>query len=346
VKPIIRYIILRILGTIPIILALTVIIFALTRLIGDPASAYVTPQMGQDDIARIKQIYHFNDPIPVQYYYYMLGLLRGDWGFSRSQGIPVLEAIKSFIPATFELALTAFVLSLFGGIALGTLSAVKRDRPVDHISRLFALGGYALPGFFLGLLLLYAFYTQLHWIGPGRLSDAVVLTEFPPRGTFQQYTGLLLLDSILNLNGRVFFDALLHLILPAITLAAGNMALVTRVMRSSMLDTLNREYVRTARAKGLDESQVIRKHARRNALIPVMTVAGLYFGGLIGYAVMVELVFLWPGLGRWGARSALTLDHAAILGFALVVGGVYILSNLIVDIAYAYLDPRIRVGGS
>ena len=345
-KAIVRYVIGRFLGTIPIFLALTVIIFALTRLIGDPASAYVTPQMGTTDIARIKEIYHFNDPIPVQYYYYMLGLFRGDWGFSRSQGIPVLDAIVTFIPATLELALTAFLLSLFGGIALGTVSAVKRDRPIDHATRLFALGGYALPGFFLGLLLLYVFYTQLHWIGPGRLSDTVVLSEFPPNGTFREYTGLLLLDSILNWNGRVFVDAFAHLILPAVTLAAGNMALVTRVMRSSMLDTLNREYVRTARAKGLDESQVIRKHARRNALIPVTTVAGLYFGGLIGYAVMVELVFLWPGLGRWGARSALTLDHAAILGFALIVGGVYIISNLIVDLAYAYLDPRIRVGGS
>jgi len=339
-----RYIVHRLVGTIPILFALTVVIFSLTRLIGDPASAYVTPQMGPAEIARIKEIYHFNDPIPVQYYYYLLGLLRGDWGFSRSQGVPVLEAIGAFLPATVELAFTAFVLSLFGGIALGTVSAVKRDRPIDHATRLFALGGYALPSFFLGLLFLYFFYTQLRWVGPGRLSDTVVLSQFPPAGTFRSYTGLLILDSILNWNGTVFLDALSHLILPSITLAAGYMALVARVTRSSMLDSLNREYVRTARAKGLDESSVIRRHARRNALIPVVTVAGVYLGGLIGYAVMVELVFLWPGLGRWGARAALTLDHAAILGFALVVGIVYILSNLIVDVAYAYLDPRIRAG--
>lgn len=340
----VRYVVRRILGTIPILLALTVIIFFLTRLIGDPASAYVTPQMGPAEIARIKEIYHFNDPIPTQYYHYMLGLLRGDWGYSRSQGIPVLAAIVSFLPATIELAVAAFLLSFFGGIALGTVSAVKRDRPIDHATRLFALGGYALPGFFLGLLLLYVFYTQLRWVGPGRLSDVVVLAEFPPGGGFQEYTGFLLLDSVLNGNGRVFVDAAVHLVLPAITLAAGSMALVTRVMRSSMLDVLGREYVRTARAKGLEESIVIRRHARRNALVPVTTVAGVYFGGLIGYAVMVELVFLWPGLGRWGARAALTLDHAAILGFALVVGMVYIVSNLVVDIAYAYLDPRIRIG--
>ena len=307
-----RYIVHRLVGTIPILFALTVVIFSLTRLIGDPASAYVTPQMGPAEIARIKEIYHFNDPIPVQYYYYLLGLLRGDWGFSRSQGVPVLEAIGAFLPATVELAFTAFVLSLFGGIALGTVSAIKRDRPIDHATRLFALGGYALPSFFLGLLFLYLFYTQLRWVGPGRLSDTVVLSQFPPAGTFRSYTGLLIL--------------------------------VARVTRSSMLDSLNREYVRTARAKGLDESSVIWRHARRNALIPVVTVAGVYLGGLIGYAVMVELVFLWPGLGRWGARAALTLDHAAILGFALVVGIVYILSNLIVDVAYAYLDPRIRAG--
>ena len=341
-----RYVLRRLLSTVPILFALTIVIFTLTRLIGDPVSAYVTPQMGPEEIQRIREIYHFSDPIPVQYYYYLLGLIRGDWGFSRAQGVPVTTAIGAFLPATVELALTAFLLSFFGGIALGTLSAVKRDRPLDHATRLFALGGYALPSFFLGLILLYVFYTQLRWVGPGRLSDAVVLTQFPPAGKFQSYTGLLILDSLLNLNGTVFVDSFAHLILPAITLAAGNMALITRVTRSSMLDTLSREYVRTARAKGIDESSVIRFHARRNALIPVVTVAGLYLGGLIGYAAMVELVFLWPGIGRWGARAALTLDHSAILGFALLVGLVYIVSNLVIDLAYAYIDPRIRVGAA
>jgi peptide/nickel transport system permease protein len=338
------FILRRTLQTIVILIALTVIVFALTRISGDPAAAYVTPQMTPADIQRVRQIYHLNDPLPVQYFYYMQGLLRGDWGFSRSAGIPVLECIESFLPATIELAIVAFVISFFGGIATGTVAAVKRDRAPDHAARLFSIGAYALPSFFLGLILLYIFYTELDWISPGRLSQSVMLLQFPPAGTFRQYTGLLLVDSILNWNGTVFVDALLHLILPSLTLAAGNMALVTRIMRSSMLETLDKEYVRTARSKGLDESQVLRRHARRNALMPVATVAAIYFGGLIGYAVTVELVFLWPGIGRWGARAALTLDTAGILGFALLVGVVYILSNLVVDISYAYLDPRIRVG--
>jgi peptide/nickel transport system permease protein len=342
---ILRYVAKRLAAAALMLLALSIIIFTLTRLIGDPSSAYVTPQMTPEDIARIKEIYGFNEPIYVQYLLYMRGILSGDWGFSRSQGIPVAEAIVSFLPATLELAIAAFLISLLGGIALGTVSAVNQDRWQDHTTRVAALTGYALPGFFLGLILLYIFYVVLGWVGPGRIGNDVILTEFFPAGTFREYTGFLLLDAVLNGNGRVFWDALAHLILPAITLSFGSLALVTRVMRSSMLEVLGKGFVQSARAKGLPEGDVIRRHARRNALVPVTTVAGLYFGSLIGYSIMVELVFLWPGLGRWGARAALTLDHAAILGFAFLVGITYILANLVVDVVYGFLDPRIRVEG-
>lgn len=339
-----RYVVKRLGAAVLMLLVLSVIIFTLTRLIGDPASAYVTPQMGPEEIQRIREIYGFDRPLPEQYFLYMAGILRGDWGFSRSQGIPVAKAIIAFLPASIELAAAAFLLSLLGGVALGTLSAVRQDRWQDHATRFLALTGYAMPGFFLGLIFLYIFFVVLGWVGPGRISNIVLLTEFPPAGTFREYTGFLLLDAVLNGNPAVFWDALAHLILPAVTLSLASLALVTRIMRSSMLEVLGNEYVRTARSKGLDEGTVIRRHARRNALIPVTTVAGLYLGSLIGYSIMIELVFLWPGLGRWGARAALTLDHAAILGFTFLVGITYILANLVVDILYGFLDPRIRVG--
>jgi peptide/nickel transport system permease protein len=245
--------------------------------------------------------------------------------------------LRQTFPATVELAVVAMAASVVFGIPLGVLSAVKRGRLIDQLTRVISLIGVSMPIFWLGLIALVVFYARLGWApSPGRLSA----TLGPP----PLVTGFLLIDSLLAGRPAVARDALGHLLLPAAVLATYNLGIVTRLMRGSTLDVLGEDYVRTARAKGLAEGAVTLRHAARNALIPVITVIGLSFGRLLSGAVIIETVFAWPGLGSYAFRTATSLDFPAIMGVGIVVATIYVVANLLVDVAYALIDPRIQVG--
>ncbi len=334
----ITYIFRRLLLLIPVLLGVSVFVFALTRLAGRPESAYITERMTEAQIQQVLARYHFDAPIWDQYFYWLSGVVQFDWGFSRVANMPVTDAIIKYFPATFELTFISIVIAVIIGIYLGTLSAVRKDKPIDHATRIVALSGVSLPIFWLGLLLQLVFYRYLSLFpATGRISDKFIITGYP------HGTGFLLFDSLAAGNFVVFGDVLSHIILPAVTLAFGTIAIITRIMRSSMLEVMNQDYVKTARAKGLPNKVVIRKHARRNALIPTTTVVGLSFGGLLGGAVLTESIFAWPGLGQWSAQAVLRNDTASVLGFVLLIAIIYVLANLVVDLMYAYLDPRVRL---
>ena len=283
--------------------------------------------------------YHLNDPTYIQYWYWLKGLLGGDLGWSHKP-VPqkVTDALAQRFPATFELALVSMFIAVVVGIAVGTRAAVKANSVFDQGARVTSLVGVSIPVFWLGLILLWVFYLQIPLFPPpeGRLDHRFINEPQP--------THFLLIDSALNLNWDMFTNVVGHLVLPAITLAFNQTAIIIRMMRSSMLEVLGAEYVKAARSKGLPEKVVIKKHARRNALIPTATVVGLSFGGLLGGAVLTETIFNWNGLGQWSAQQALNLDTAGVMGFTLLTAVIYVLANLIVDIMYAYLDPRVRLG--
>jgi peptide/nickel transport system permease protein len=323
-------------------LAVSIFVFTLTRISGNPAAVYLGEKQSVDPAAikKVELKYHLNEPIYVQYWYWLDGILHGDWGTSRAaDNIPVTEAMQEKFPATFELALVSTVIAVVIGVALGTLSATKRNTPIDHATRVMALAGVCLPVFILGIILKVIFSFQLGWFPLEGEKSVFLYLE----SDINHYTGFLLVDTTLNLDWTRFYDALLHIALPAITLAFGSIAIITRIMRGSMLEVMNQDYVRTARSKGLPEKVVLKKHARRNALIPTTTVVGLTFGGLLGGAILTETIFGWPGLGQWSATAASNLDSASVMGFTLLTAIIYVIVNLIVDVMYAYLDPRVRL---
>lgn len=333
------YIIRRLLLLIPVMLGLSVIVFALTRVGGDPASLYITERMTEAQIRQVYIKYGFDQPIWIQYQRWLFGALQGDLGYTRTAHMPVTDAIASFFPATFELTTVSIFFAVVFAIPLGILSAKRRNEPVDHASRVFALAGVSIPIFWLAVMLQFVFAYSLAWFPfGGRFDDKLgVFFQVPQRTQF--YT----IDSLIAGNLAAFVDAIYHLVLPSVALSYTSMAIITRIMRSSMLEVLGAEYIKTARAKGLNEKLVVRRHAVRNALIPTTTVVGLSYGGLLGGAVLTETVFRWPGLGQWSVSAALNRDLAAVLGFTLLAAIVYVLVNLVVDITYAYLDPRIRL---
>jgi ABC-type dipeptide/oligopeptide/nickel transport system permease component len=333
------YIIRRLLLLIPVLLGVTILVFTLTRITGDPGAAYITERMNENQIAQIYDEYHLNDPIWVQYLYWLNGIIHGDWGLSKVDGDrPVTESIQDYFPATFELTFFAMIIGIVIGIFVGTAIAVRKDKLSDHATRAISLLGVSIPIFWLGLLLLNVFYLRLDLFpSGGQYSDYYLINGY------EEYTGFLILDAIIALDYAFLTDLLWHIALPAITLAFGTIALIIRIMRSSMLEVLNQDYVKAARAKGLPESTVIKRHARRNAMIPTVTVAALAFGGLLAGAVLTESIYKWPGLGQWSASAILALDWNSIMGFTLLVAIIYVLGNLIVDIMYAYLDPRVKL---
>ncbi len=324
-------------------IGVTLLIFALIQLLTPTmrASLYITDPKQLDALPDIIRKYHLDQPVYVQYWEWVKQVSHGDLGWSQTAREPVVDAIRGFFPATLELALYAFACILVLGIWLGTLSAVRKDQVVDHVSRLAAIGGASMPTFVGGLLLLMIFYGHFGWFPPGRLGlDADLYVRGPG---FHAYTGLMTVDSLLNGRWWIFWDALRHLVLPVATLTYFLTAVLVRITRSSMLETLGTDYVRTAHAKGLSNTVVVDKHARRNALIPVITLASLLFVGLLSGVVITETVFNWPGIGRWGAAASQQLDIPAVTGFALVFAAMLVLANLCADVLYAIVDPRIRL---
>jgi peptide/nickel transport system permease protein len=274
-------------------------------------------------------------PLHEQYFTFVRNLARGEFGTSINTRRAITKDLALFLPATVELATAAVVFALLLGLPLGILAAVRRDGPIDHLARMVSLIGVSIPIFWLATVSLVLFYATLHWtVGPGRLGPQIERPEY--------VTGLFTVDSLLEGDFESFKDAVSHLILPGLVLASSIMGLITRITRSSMLDVLSQDYTRTARAKGLRESVVVARHALRNALIPTVTILGLAYGGLLSGAVMTETIFAWPGLGRYAFQSVRTNDFPAIMGVTFVIGIVYVVVNLFVDLLYGWLDPRIH----
>lgn len=339
------YVIRRLLLMIPTLIGVSLLIFAVMQFFSpmQRVSLYVSEQPKEvKSIEQIMDKYGLNDPIVVQYYNWMREVLRGNLGWSRTINYPVMKAILLRIPATAELAIISAPIIIFVGIYLGVKSAVHRDGLIDHSTRIFSIFGWSLPTFWLGLILIAIFSVGLHWFPTGRLGPSA--NVFVHSSGFVRYTGMNTVDALLNGQLWIFIDAVRHLVLPTITLVIVIIAIIVRVMRSSMLEALNKGYIITARAKGLDQSEVINKHARRNALIPVVTISGMLVAGMLTGLVITEYVFNIHGIGEFAANAALNLDAPAILGFALFTGALYVTANLIVDILYAFLDPRIRLG--
>jgi len=338
------YVIRRLILLLPVLFGVTLIAFTLSHVIGDPVAAYVSERTPEWQIKQVIAQKGLDKPIFVQYGIYVSDLLRGDWGLTRSvNDRPVTDVIREFFPPTFELTAASLAMIVVIAIPLGIISATHKDKPLDHATRLFALSGVSMPVFWLGLLMLFVFYYRFEIMGLPSLPSGGRISTFlyPP---LTSITGFYLLDSILQARVDAFFDVLAHLIMPAFVLGYHGLTMVTRMMRSSMLEVMRQDYIMLARSKGLPERIVIYRHAMKNAMIPTVTVVGLAFGSLLTGAPITETVFSWPGLGRWAAGAILRTDFSAISGFAIVSALVYVMVNMIVDILYAFIDPRIRLG--
>jgi len=290
-----------------------------------------------ETIARIRAEMHLDDPLYKQYYYYLNDLIHGNLGKSYSENRPVTEAIKQYFPATAELTILAMLLAIPVGILTGIISAVRRNQWIDHITRLIAITGVSIPIFWLALMLQIAFAYK-YPILP--LDSRLGIDVMAPK----HITGLYIFDSLVTGNFAALKSSIYHLILPAFTLGYASLGIILRITRSSMLEIVRSDYIRTARAKGLKERTVIYKHALRNALIPTVTVSGLIFAGLLGGAVLTETIFNWPGMGRFAVNAVNNLDFSSVMGFTVIMAIIMVTANLIVDILYSVLDPRIRLG--
>lgn len=351
-----RYIIRRILLLIPVLLGISIITFGMLRLIpGDPAQVMLGEHATAEQIADIRERLGLNRPIHVQYLRYMGDLLRGDLGRSIMTNRPVTEEIARRFPATFELAMGAMIFAILFGTTAGIIAAYRHNSVFDVIVMLTALIGVSMPIFWLGLMLAYLFGFKLQWLPPSaRLSVDVTLLSLVEawgltvsEGGFWQslldfFSGFYVLDAVLTGNWVALWDVIKHLILPSVALGSIPMAIIARMTRSSLLEVLSEDYIRTAQAKGLRQRTVLFAHALRNALLPIVTVVGLQMGFLLGGAILTETIFSWPGLGRLVVNRILARDYPAVQGSVIVIAGMFVFINLIVDISYAYLDPRIR----
>ena len=340
------YIIRRLLLLIPVLFGLSFFIFGITMLFSplQRAVLYVSDPRQLADLPAIIELYGLDQPIYAQYVTWLGEVFAGNLGYSKIVSMPVGEAIWHYLPATLELAIFATPLIILSGIFLGSKAAANKDRPLDHGTRVMAIFGWSLPTFWLGLMLLMIFYGYFTgFLPPGRLS--IQMSLLVKSAEFTRYTHINTLDAILNLNGPVLLDALRHIVLPVVTLSVVNVAFIMRLMRSSMLESLGKGYILTARAKGLAERVVVNKHARRNALIPVITVSGYLFAALANGVVITETIFNYKGIGWWAWQSAVNLDIPSVMGFAFFNAILFVLINLMVDILYTRVDPRVRLGG-
>lgn len=332
-----RYVVSRLGLSVVMALLATLVIFLIANTVpGDPVLAQLgdVAASNKEFVAAWRAKYGLDLPLWERYFVFLKGLVHGDLGISIASQRPVLDDIEQFAPATLELASAGFLLALVVGIPLGIIAAVRRDSWIDHLARLVSLVGVSSPTFWLAFIMLALFYGGLQIApGPGRLDPIA----FPP----PTVTGLYLADTALAGDWAAFRQALAHLILPSLVLAAATLGLLTRTTRASMLESMQQDYVRMARAKGLSEWRVILGHVLPNALIPVVTLGGLAYANLLTGAVMTETVFSWPGLGRYTFRSAAALDFPAIMGITLIVAVAYLVINLLIDISYALMDPRV-----
>jgi len=333
---VVGYVFRRILSTVPVLLGVSILVFSFIHMIpGDPALAMLGERATDENIARVRASLGLDKPVWQQYLIYMGRVLRGDLGTSILRGDSITKELLTRFPATVELSVTAMLLALLFGIPAGVFSAVKRNSWFDNGTMLLSLAGVSMPIFWLGLMMQTLFSVILRWFPTSAQLTATI--------EFKSATHFVLIDAIAQGNGVVLVDYLHHLVMPAFALSTIPLATIARMTRSSMLDVLGQDYVRTAWAKGLRFSTVVLKHALRNALLPIVTVGGLLVGRLMAGAILTETVFSWPGIGRWLFDSIGARDYPIVQGVTLFVTSVIVLVNLLVDISYGFLDPRIRL---
>jgi peptide/nickel transport system permease protein len=312
----------------------SVLVFALTRIGGTPIGPYLEPGMTDDEIAALEERFNLDEPLPMQYLAWLGGVVQGDLGWSAVAAAPVVDVFRQRIPASFELGAFAALWAVTLGVGLGTFAARRRNRMGDQISGVIAVGGASMPTFWLGIVLLIIFWSYLGWFPHGRSSPEIWASIPHP-------TGFYTIDALLAGSLAAMKDALWHLVLPALTLGYAAVGIVTRMMRSSLLEEMGKDYVDAARARGLPERLVVQRHARRNAFIPTITVIGLSIGIMFEGTVVVETIFGWPGLGSWMASSVLSGDQGTTLAFVIFTSVLFVTINMVVDVIYGYLDRRV-----
>ena len=333
-----RLILFRLLAALPNLFGVVVITFLLTRALpGDPAAYFAGGAATQEAIEEVRKQLGLDRPLPEQFFRYLAELARGDLGLSLTTGQPVLQELVQRLPATLEIMLVALVVAGAVAIPLGVAAAVRQGTWVDQACRLITTAGVSLPTFFTGLLLAYVFYFLLGW-APSPLGRLDPMWS-PPR----HVTGLYLIDAALAGDRAVWWATFKQLVLPVVTMAFFVLAPIARMTRASMLSVLSSDFVRTARASGLAPTTVLVTYALRNALLPVITTLGMVFGFMLGGSVIVEKVFSWPGVGSYAIDALTASDYAPVQGFVLTMGVLFVLLNLLVDIAYVLVDPRVRV---
>jgi peptide/nickel transport system permease protein len=328
----------RVMMAVPSLIGVVIVTFLLTRALpGDPAAYFAGPAATTEAIQQIRVKLGLDKPLYIQFVRYVEDLARGDLGNSLTTGQPVGHEIKTRLPASAELTLLGLIVSVVIAVPLGILAATRPNSLIDHACRVIATAGVSLPVFFTGLILIYVFYYHLGWAPPplGRLD---IFYSPPPH-----VTGFYLIDSLIAGDGEVFVAALKQLILPALTLAIFSLAPIARMTRASMLAVLSSDFVRTARASGLAPFTVVITYAFRNAMLPVITTLGMVFSFLLGANVLVEKVFAWPGIGSFAVEALIASDFAPLQGFVLTMAVMYVALNLLIDILYGVIDPRMRV---
>jgi ABC-type dipeptide/oligopeptide/nickel transport system permease component len=334
---ILGFIIRRVILTIPVIIGVTFITFLLSFVfVPNVVVAWLGLKSSAAAKAALIASYHLNNPVYVQYYYYMSNLLHGNWGIIPGTGVPVLYDIEFFFPATVELAIASIIITIIIGIPMGVLAAMYHNRKADHSIRILYLSGYSSPPFFVALLSLLVF--------------GYIFKIFPTQGELSSYlhpptriTGMYIVDSLITGNWPVFQNTVWHIVLPATALSLTYFGVVSKITRASMLEVLQKDFIRASYAKGLTGRVVIYKHALRNALIPTTTVLGLLLGALLGGTVVIESIFQWPGIGFFATQAIENYQFPAVIGTTLIFTLAVVLGNLIADILYAVLDPRIKV---
>ncbi len=331
-----RFVVRRLLLLVPILLGLSILVFAWIRALpGGPAEALLGERATPERVAQIRKQYGLDKPVYVQYLRYVKTVGQGDFGQSVRTRRAVVTELREKFPATIELALAAMIVSIGVGVPLGFIAAKRYGGPLDHASLVASLLGISIPVFFLAILLKYVFAVKLGWLPTVGRNSALVTTEHP--------TKFYVLDAIVTGDGAALADTLKHLVLPAIALGSIPLAVIARITRAAVLDVQNEDYVRTARAKGVGPFLVDTRHILRNALLPITTIIGLQTGLLLSGAVLTETVFAWPGMGTWLVGAIENRDYPVLQGGILFVAIVFVLVNLLVDISYAVINPRIRV---
>lgn len=321
-----------------VMLGVSVVTFAIARVMpSNPAQAWAGPRAKEEQVKEAREFLGLDEPLYIQYLLYMKGLLHGDLGKSIATKRPVSEDIKIFFPVTLELTTISLFMAVLIGIPLGIVCSLKKNSVIDHFLRFVSISGVSIPIFWLGIMLQILFFRELNILP----LESVMSFEVHFASPLERITGMYIVDSLLTGNWAVLKEVLVHMILPVTCLSYASLATIMRMTRSSMLETLNKDYIKTEKAYGLPQRIVIFKHGLKNALVPVTSVAGLTFGYLLGGSVLIESVFNWPGIGRYTVNAIMRVDYPAIMGVTLVYALSYIFINFIVDILHAFIDPRI-----